>query len=127
MTQESIIRILAGANKVARQSKEVIKTSSTNYIEQNIMREKCGSQDQIWAAHGGFNTIEFKGNNFNVKKFSIFTFLYKYTLVYSFDFTLKSVTNPFQSITLNLHRNVNNNNSMFISCPSFSHILNKCV
>lgn len=45
----------------------------------------------------------------------------------SFDFTLKSVTNPFQSITLNLHRNVNNNNSMFISCPSFSHILNKCV
>ncbi|MDP4708980.1 MAG: hypothetical protein NWS20_03130 [Rickettsiaceae bacterium] len=38
MTQESIIRILAGANKVARQSKEVIKTSSTNYIEQNIMK-----------------------------------------------------------------------------------------
>lgn len=28
-------------------------------IEQDVIRENVGSQDQIWAAHGGFNTIHF--------------------------------------------------------------------
>lgn len=37
-------------------------------IEQNIMKEKCGSQDQIWAAYGGFNSIQFKGKSFRVKR-----------------------------------------------------------
>ena len=37
-------------------------------IEQNIMKEKCGSQDQIWAAYGGFNSIQFKGKSFQVKR-----------------------------------------------------------
>ena len=40
-------------------------------IEQNIMKEKCGSQDQIWAAYGGFNSIQFKGNSFQVKKMTL--------------------------------------------------------
>lgn len=40
-------------------------------IEQNIMKEKCGSQDQIWAAYGGFNSIEFKDKSFHVKKMSL--------------------------------------------------------
>ena len=40
-------------------------------IEQKVMREKCGSQDQIWASYGGFNSIEFKKDNFNVKKMNI--------------------------------------------------------
>ena len=40
-------------------------------IEQNVMKEKCGSQDQIWAAYGGFNSIEFSKNNFNIKKINI--------------------------------------------------------
>ena len=40
-------------------------------IEQNIMREKCGSQDQIWATYGGFNSIEFNKNSFKVKKIDI--------------------------------------------------------
>ncbi len=35
-------------------------------IEQNILKENIGSQDQIAAAFGGFNQINFKGNNFNV-------------------------------------------------------------
>jgi D-glycero-alpha-D-manno-heptose-7-phosphate kinase len=40
-------------------------------IEQKVMKEKCGSQDQIWASFGGFNSITFKKNNFNVKKMNI--------------------------------------------------------
>jgi D-glycero-alpha-D-manno-heptose-7-phosphate kinase len=31
------------------------------YIEQNVLRENVGSQDQIAAAFGGFNLIKFKG------------------------------------------------------------------
>jgi len=33
------------------------------YIEQEILKENVGSQDQICAAYGGFNLIEFSGNN----------------------------------------------------------------
>ena len=40
-------------------------------IEQNVMKEKCGSQDQIWAAYGGFNSIEFKNTSFKVNNFNI--------------------------------------------------------
>jgi len=40
-------------------------------IEQKYMKEKCGSQDQIWASYGGFNSIKFRNNNFNVKKLNI--------------------------------------------------------
>ena len=29
------------------------------HIEQNVMKEAVGSQDQVWAAHGGFNKIRF--------------------------------------------------------------------
>ena len=38
------------------------------YLEQNIMKEAVGSQDQIAASYGGFNKISFKKKNFNVKK-----------------------------------------------------------
>ncbi len=32
------------------------------HIEQNVIKECVGSQDQVWAAMGGFNTIEFLQN-----------------------------------------------------------------
>ena len=32
------------------------------HIEQNLIRENVGSQDQVWAACGGLNTIEFLQN-----------------------------------------------------------------
>jgi D-glycero-alpha-D-manno-heptose-7-phosphate kinase len=32
------------------------------HIEQNLIKENVGSQDQVWAACGGFNTIEFMQN-----------------------------------------------------------------
>lgn len=33
------------------------------YIEQDVLRETVGSQDQVFAAHGGFNHIEFLRND----------------------------------------------------------------
>ena len=42
------------------------------YIEQKMLKENCGSQDQIWASYGGFNFIDFnKNGNFKVQKLSI--------------------------------------------------------
>lgn len=32
-------------------------------LEQEVMNESVGSQDQVWAAHGGFNWIEFAQDN----------------------------------------------------------------
>ena len=44
------------------------------HIEQNLMKENSGSQDQIWASYGGFNSIEFnKDNKFNVKRLPLNT------------------------------------------------------
>lgn len=42
-------------------SKEELAVKST-YIEQEMIRESVGSQDQVSAAFGGFNRIEFKTN-----------------------------------------------------------------
>jgi D-glycero-alpha-D-manno-heptose-7-phosphate kinase len=43
-------------------SKEQLATNAI-HIEQNIIKENVGSQDQISAAFGGFNRIEFKQDN----------------------------------------------------------------
>jgi len=51
-------------------SKEILAKTAMN-IEHNVMKEKCGSQDQIWASYGGFNSIEFEGKSFKVKKLGI--------------------------------------------------------
>ena len=49
--------------------KELAKLSI--YIEQIILKEHVGSQDQIWASYGGMNFINFNKKNINVKKLSI--------------------------------------------------------
>lgn len=41
------------------------------YIEQQLLRENVGSQDQIAASFGGFNKIKFYGNNFSVDPIKI--------------------------------------------------------
>ena len=42
------------------------------YIEQKMLNENCGSQDQIWAAYGGFNYINFnKDGNFKVEQINL--------------------------------------------------------
>ena len=51
-------------------SKEILAKTAMD-VEHNIMKEKCGSQDQIWAAYGGFNAIEFKRKSFKVRKLGI--------------------------------------------------------
>ncbi len=51
-------------------SKKILAKTAMN-IEHNVMKEKCGSQDQIWASYGGFNSIEFEGKSFKVKKLGI--------------------------------------------------------
>ena len=41
-------------------------------VEQYLMKENCGSQDQIWASHGGMNFIRFNRNGkFSVNKLKI--------------------------------------------------------
>ncbi len=40
-------------------------------IEQNIMKEKSGSQDPIWASYGGFNSIRFFKDKFAVNRINI--------------------------------------------------------
>jgi D-glycero-alpha-D-manno-heptose-7-phosphate kinase len=41
------------------------------YIEQKILKEHVGSQDQMWASYGGMNFINFNKKSINVKKLSI--------------------------------------------------------
>ena len=51
-----------------KNSKKILALNSM-HIEQKILKENCGSQDQIWASYGGFNIINFKKNGtFNVNK-----------------------------------------------------------
>ena len=40
-------------------------------IEQNLSKENVGSQDQIFAAYGGFNVINFKGKKYSVEKLNL--------------------------------------------------------
>ena len=42
-------------------------THDSIHIEQNVIREHVGSQDQVWASYGGINHIKFyKNNDFSV-------------------------------------------------------------
>ena len=43
----------------------------SNYVEQQVMNEKSGSQDPIWASYGGFNSISFYKSNFKVNRINI--------------------------------------------------------
>ena len=47
--------------------------SKAIYFEQKILKEYCGSQDQVIASYGGFNKILFKKNNIKVSKVKITT------------------------------------------------------
>ena len=41
------------------------------YIEHNILKEHVGSQDQIWASHGGMNIINFNKKEIRLNKIKI--------------------------------------------------------
>ena len=51
-------------------SKQKLATS-TIHIEQNLIKENVGSQDQVIASYGGFNSIHFYNKHFSVKKIKI--------------------------------------------------------
>jgi len=46
MTQENIIKILAGANKIARESGELIKETSANFVEDSIIKGNYVSREE---------------------------------------------------------------------------------
>ncbi len=50
-------------------SKEILSQKSI-FLEQEVMKEAVGSQDQIAATFGGFNKISFKNQKFKVEGFS---------------------------------------------------------
>ena len=55
-------------------NKSVSKKSLANeaiYIEQKVIKENVGCQDQVIASFGGFNRINFKKNNFFVKPLNL--------------------------------------------------------
>lgn len=46
MTQESIIKLLAGANKIARESSSVIKESGASFVENSIIKGNYVSREE---------------------------------------------------------------------------------
>lgn len=56
-----LVNAIQGLN--GNMSNKELLTSDAIHIEQNIIKENVGSQDQISAAYGGFNRIEFNINN----------------------------------------------------------------
>ena len=62
----------------AMQGKKVPKNmlgAQAIYIEQQMIKEAVGNQDQLAAAYGGFNFISFNKNGFEIRKFDDYTFL----------------------------------------------------
>lgn len=70
-----LLNAIYALNKIKRTKKKLALEAIK--IEQDIMKENCGSQDQVWASYGGFNFIKFNNknifevNNLKVKKETI--------------------------------------------------------
>ena len=60
------------ALKGHRINKEDLALSAIN-IEQNVLKEAVGSQDQVWASYGGFNRIDFGVGDKEFKVRPVFT------------------------------------------------------
>ena len=46
MSQETALKILAGASMIARKSSEALKNSGANYIEENVVKGKYVSREE---------------------------------------------------------------------------------
>ncbi len=55
-----LIKSIYALNKKKINKKKLAKLAIE--IEQNKLKEYCGSQDQVWSAYGGMNLITFKKN-----------------------------------------------------------------
>ncbi|PCJ26297.1 MAG: hypothetical protein COA94_05435 [Rickettsiales bacterium] len=51
MTQENIIKILAGMNSAARKAGEAVKESSSQYIEDNVIKGNYVSREEYNQLH----------------------------------------------------------------------------
>ncbi len=117
-----LIKSLKGLHKKGI-NKEILAKTAIN-IEQNLMKEKCGSQDQIWAAYGGFNAIEFKGKSFKVKKLGINKS--KLSNLSKNLFLIYTGINKFSHFVekdkiLNLNKNLNHLNKIYNLAKSFRY------
>lgn len=65
----SMINIIHAYNKIKISKKDIAKQAI--YLEQVVLKENVGSQDQIATSYGGFNYINFKKKGFEVKKLLI--------------------------------------------------------
>lgn len=116
-------------NLYKQQTKKLELATKAIHIEQNLMKEKCGSQDQIWASYGGFNTIEFHNKNFKVKSlgfkktklknlsknlFLIYTGINKFSheiekdKIYKLDNNIKKLEKIY-SLAINFKKDITNN------------------
>ena len=103
--------------------KKILAETAIN-IEHNIMKEKSGSQDQIWAAYGGFNSIKFKEKSFKVENIKIdkqrLSNLSKnlfliYTGINKFSHTIE------KDKILKLNRNLNHLNKIYNLAKTFKY------
>jgi D-glycero-alpha-D-manno-heptose-7-phosphate kinase len=62
----SMINIIHAYNKIKISKKDI--SEQAIYLEQVVLKENVGSQDQIATSYGGFNYINFKKEGFEVKK-----------------------------------------------------------
>jgi D-glycero-alpha-D-manno-heptose-7-phosphate kinase len=62
----SMINIIHAYNKIKISKKDIAEQAI--YLEQVVLKENVGSQDQIATSYGGFNYINFKKEGFEVKK-----------------------------------------------------------
>ena len=46
MTQENIIKLLAGANRIARESGNIIKESGANFVEKSVIKGNYVSREE---------------------------------------------------------------------------------
>ncbi len=51
MTQENVLKMLAGASAVARKSAEAIKSSGANYIEKNVIKGQYVTREEYEQLH----------------------------------------------------------------------------
>jgi D-glycero-alpha-D-manno-heptose-7-phosphate kinase len=65
----SMINIIHAYNKIKISKKDIAEQAI--YLEQVVLKENVGSQDQISTSYGGFNYINFKKEGFEVEKLLI--------------------------------------------------------
>ena len=51
MTQENVLKMLAGASNVARKSAEAIKSSGAGYIEKNVIKGQYVTREEYEQLH----------------------------------------------------------------------------